>query len=142
VIAFETRIRIDRSADDVFAFLGDPRRFPQWNSAVRSVDHIAGPPLAVGSRYSMQRDLPTGRVHNELEIIDRYGPGTFGIRTTSGPTPFVYRYRVSSDRRGTVVELDARVELPGLLAPLAARAVRRGVDANLAALKRILEDAR
>ena len=63
-------------------------------------------------------------------------------RTTSGPTPFIYRYRFASEGVGTIIHLDAGVELPGVaavLGPLAARAVKRGVDANLAALKLTLE---
>ena len=92
---------------------------------------------------SIGRELPTGGVENELEVFARHDPSELGIRTTSGPTPFVYRYRFSSERGATVVRLDARVELPGVaaaLGPLAARGVRRGVDANFAALKRILEE--
>jgi hypothetical protein len=64
------------------------------------------------------------------------------FQTTSGPTPFRYRYRFASDGADTVVHLDASVDLPGVtavLGPLAARAIRRGVDANLAALKQLLE---
>jgi hypothetical protein len=95
-----------------------------------------------GSTYSMERELPTGRVENRLEVFAREHPATFGIRTTSGPTPFSYRYRFTSDGSDTVVHLDATVKLPRLaatLGPLAARAVKRGVDANFAALTRTLE---
>jgi len=58
------------------------------------------------------------------------------------PDAFTYRYRFTSDRADTVIHLDATVEVPRLaavLGPLAAGAVRRGVNANLAALKRTLE---
>ncbi len=55
----------------------------------------------MGSTYSMERTLPTGRAENELEIVAR------------------------EPRRG----------------PIAVRAVKRGVDDNLAALKRLLEVA-
>ena len=90
----------------------------------------------------MQRRLPVGQVENELEVFSREHATEFGIRTTSGPTPFRYMYRFVSDRGDTVIQLDAGVELSGaasILGPLAASAVRRGVDANLATLKRTLE---
>jgi uncharacterized protein YndB with AHSA1/START domain len=135
MIKFTTRVRIERPASTVFDVIADPRTFPRWNSAVESVQHASGPALGVGSRYAMSRSLPTGRVGNDLEIVARDHPTAFAIRTTSGPTPFAYRYRVSPDGDGTVVELDASVELPRLLA----RAIKRGVDDNLATLKRILE---
>lgn len=135
MIKFTTSVRIERPAEAVFDVVADPRTFPRWNSAVESVQHTSGPVLGVGSRYSMSRSLPTGRVGNDLEIVVRDHPTAFAIRTTSGPTPFAYRYRVSPDGDGTVVELDGSVELPRLLA----RAIKRGVDDNLATLKRILE---
>jgi hypothetical protein len=90
----------------------------------------------------MERELPTGRVQNELQVIARTQPTEFAIRTTSGPTPFVYRYGFRVERGATIVHLYASVELGGparLVPPLAARAVKRGVDANFAALKRTLE---
>ena len=143
MITFDTSVRIGRPIEDVFGFVSDPLQFPRWNSAVHAVRIISGARGELGSTYSMGRELPTGGVENELEVFARNDPSELGIRTTSGPTPFVYRYRFASERGATVVRLDARVELPGVaaaLGPLAARGVRRGVDANFAALKRILEE--
>jgi carbon monoxide dehydrogenase subunit G len=144
MIRFDTSVRIGRPIESVFAFVSDPLQFPGWNSAVQRVHGASGEKGELGSTYSMERELPTGRVENELEVFARKRPSEFGIRTTSGPTPFVYRYRFFSERGATVVRLDARVKLPGVaaaLGSLAARGVRRGVDANFAALKRILEEA-
>ena len=141
---FETSMRIERPIEDVFAFVSDPLQFPRWNSAVHAVRIISGATGELGSTYWMGRELPTGRVENEIEVFARNRPSEFAIRTTSGPTPFVYSYRFSSERRATVVRLDARVKLPGVaaaLGPLAVRGVRRGVDANFAALKWTLEEA-
>jgi hypothetical protein len=62
-----------------------------------------------------------------------------------GPTPFLYRYQFSAENGETVMKLEAEVELPGaaaFLPQLARRLVKRGVDDNLAALKKILEHSR
>jgi uncharacterized protein YndB with AHSA1/START domain len=142
VIEFETSVSIARPIEEVFAFVSDPLQFPRWNSAVLSTRRTSGASNEVGATYSMERELPTGRVRNELQIIARKPPTEFGIRTTSGPTPFVYRYGFRVERGATIVHLDAGVELGGparLVPPLAARAVKRGVDANFAALRRTLE---
>jgi uncharacterized protein YndB with AHSA1/START domain len=142
MITFQTSVRIKRPLEEVFAFIASPLLFPRWNSAVQTVHGTSGETGSVGSTYSMRRRLPTGQVENELEVVSREHPTEFAIRTTSGPTPFVYRYRFASDDSDTVVHLDARVELPGVASvfgPLAARGVRRGVDANLAMLKHTLE---
>jgi uncharacterized protein YndB with AHSA1/START domain len=142
MIAFQTSVRVAHPIEEVFAFVSDPLLFPRWNSAVQTVHSTSEQSGEPGSTYSMRRQLPTGHVENELEVLSREPPTEFRIRTTSGPTPFLYHYRFVSDGADTVVHLDASVELPGatpVLGPLAARGVRRGVDANLAALKGVLE---
>jgi hypothetical protein len=140
--AFKTSVRIRRPIEDTFTFVSDPLNFPRWNSAVRAVWQTGGRQSHVGSTYTMERELPGGRVQNELEILTHEHPTEFAIRAMSGPTPFRYRYVLSGTNDETVVQLDAVVELEGaagLLSPLAGRAVKRGVDDNFHELKRILE---
>jgi uncharacterized protein YndB with AHSA1/START domain len=135
MLNIQTSIRIARPRADVFALLSDPLRFPLWHSAVTAVD-------GDGTRYVMYRSLPTGPAENGLEIVESEPPERFGVRTTSGPTPFLYRYSLTEAGGATVVALDAAVELDGafgLLGPVAGRAVKRGIDANLATLSDVLE---
>jgi uncharacterized protein YndB with AHSA1/START domain len=139
---FKTSVRIRRPIQDVFAFVSDPLKFPHWNSAVRAVQKTGRGSSEMGSEYTMERELPSGHVENQLAVVAHEPPTEFGIRTTSGPTPFNYRYRLSNSNGDTVIHLDAVVELDGaaaLLPPLAGRAIKRGVDDNFAELKRILE---
>ena len=141
---FQTSVRIARPREELFAFVADPRRFPDWNSAVQSVRATSPSAGELGSTYAMLRDLPSGRAENGLEIVELDPPAAFALRTTSGPTPFLYRYRFIADGPATVIELHASVDLAGpaaLLGPLAAPAIKRGVDANLATLKRLHEGA-
>lgn len=136
MITFETATRIERPVEEVFAYVSNPLNFPRWNSAVQAVRETSA------GEYSLERELPTGRAVNALEIVVREHPTAFAIRTTSGPTPFVYRYRFSAENHETVVQLDAEVDLHGaaaLVPQLARRAVKRGVDENFATLKEILE---
>jgi uncharacterized protein YndB with AHSA1/START domain len=138
---FETSVRIERAVGEVFDYVSDPRNFPRWNSAVQAVSVTSGEGDA-GSTYLMERELPGGPAQNELEILDRDRPTKFAIRTTSGPTPFVYRYRFEAEGPTTVVHLAAEVELSGIagaIRPLGARLVKRGVDSNFATLRQILE---
>ena len=140
--AFVTGVRIARPIETVYAYLADPLNFPDWNSAVDAVWLTPGPDDKAGSTYAMERTLPGRRVRNALEIFARTHPTEFGIRTTSGPTPFTYHYRLSTTDAETVVRLDADVEIegaPSLAGPMVARAVKRGVDANFAVLKHTLE---
>jgi uncharacterized protein YndB with AHSA1/START domain len=141
-VNFETSVGIERPIEEVFDYLSDPGNFPHWNSAVRAVQATSVSTNKVGSTYSMKRELPSGSADNELEITGLDRPRQFSIRTTSGPTPFHYRYDLRADDGETIVTLDAEVQLEGtaaLVAPLARRAVKRGVDDNFATLKTILE---
>jgi len=139
---FETSIRIERPIEAVFDYVSDPTTFPRWNSAVQSVRETSAGADGVGATYRMERELPDGRAENDLEVVEVNRPSLFVIRTTSGPTPFLYRYVLTNEEGGTLLELAAEVELGGLagaLGPLASRVVKRGVDSNFADLKRILE---
>ena len=139
---FDTRVRIERPVEEVFDYVSDPENFAAWNSAVRSVKATAPGADGVGATYSMERELPGGAAQNELEVVEVNRPSLFVIRTTSGPTPFLYRYVLADEGGATLLQLSAEVELGGLagaLGPLASRAVKRGVDSNFADLKRILE---
>jgi len=145
VIAFETDVRINRRIEEVFAYVSDPLNFPRWNSAVQAVRQTSAGESGVASTYSLERELPSGRAVNELEVVASETPRTFAVRTIAGPTPFLYRYRFAAENGETVMTLDAEVELPGavaLLPQLAGRLVKKGVNDNLATLKRILEVAR
>lgn len=142
MIAFSTSVNIARPIDEVFSYLSDLRNLPAWNSAVQVTRSTSTETTRVGSTYTMERQLPTGHATNQLEITAYDQPREFAIGTTSGPTPFRYRYRFSMESSETVVQLEAQVELPraaALLGRLAVSGVRRGVDDNLATLKQILE---
>lgn len=142
VSEFETNVRIERPIEEVFAYVSDPLNLPRWNSAVQAVRKTSPGENGVASTYAMERQLPTGHALNELEIVALERPREFAIRTTSGPTPFHYRYRFSAENGETVIQLNAEFELQGaaaFLSQLARRAVKKGVDDNFATLKEILE---
>ena len=69
MIAFETNVRINRRIEEVFAYVSDPLNFPRWNSAVKAVRKTSVGEDGVASTYSMERELPTGRAINELEVV-------------------------------------------------------------------------
>jgi Polyketide cyclase / dehydrase and lipid transport len=145
MIAFETGILIDRPIDEVFAYVSDLLNFPSWNSAVRAVCKTSAGENGGAATYTMERELASGRVVDELAVLASERPSEFAIRVTGGPTPFRYRYRFFEEKGETVLKLDAQVELPRpytLLPQLARRLVRSGVDDNLASLKLTLEAAR
>ena len=145
MIAFQASIDIEGPIEDVFAYVSHPRNLPAWNSAVQAVRPASTASNSLDSVFSMKRQLPTGPATNQLEVIAREPLREFAMRTTTGPTPFLYRYQFAGQNGETTIELDAQVELDGvatLMPQLARRAVKKGVDDNLATLKLILENRR
>ena len=142
MIVFQTSIGIKRPAEEVFAYVSDPRNLPAWNSAVQAVRPTSPATKGIGSTFSMKRELPTGPATNQLEVIASKPPRELTIRTTAGPTPFLYHYQFAVQNGETLVQLDAQVELDGVatrLPQLARHAIKKGVDDNLATLKLVLE---
>ena len=85
--AFKTTVRVKRPIEEVFAYVSDPLNFPHWNSAVRAVSKTHGRESEVGSKYTMQRELPSGAVQNELELCARERPTEFGIPYSGWTVP-------------------------------------------------------
>jgi hypothetical protein len=142
MITFEGDVVIHCPNNALFDFIADGEKGSQWNSAVKKVEKISDGPVGLGTRYHMVRELPWGVVENEYEIID-YVPGsTITIKTVSGPTPFKYRYTLTSLNGGTRLTLDGEGEtsdithVPGFVMKVA---IKRGVRANLERLKEIME---
>jgi uncharacterized protein YndB with AHSA1/START domain len=139
---FETEVHIRRPIDEVFDYVSNPLNFPRWSSAVVKVRPLASPAGEVSSTYVMERELPGGRAENQFAIVTSERPREFLVRSTSGPTPFVYRYlfwAVDGETDVALVGAFGTAGMPPLAAPLAAQAVKRGVDDNLANLKKLLE---
>jgi hypothetical protein len=143
-MTFTLNLDLTASPADVFAFIADFTTTPAWYSAVQRVQHLHGTG-GIGTEYVVHRQLPTGPAVNNVVVTD-YAEGR-GITFTSvtGPTPFVYRYRLTPVPHGTRLDLEGDISaagLPGparLLGPVAEGIFQRGMRTNLSTLKTILE---
>jgi uncharacterized protein YndB with AHSA1/START domain len=128
----------------VFEFVADFTTMPRWYSAVRRVLVVEGTG-DLGTRYEVHRDLPGGAAVNDVAITSYSNGEEVTFTSLSGPTPFVYRYRVQPVREATRLTLEGTISASGLsgpaalLGPLAERLFKRGMRDNLGTLKRILE---
>jgi uncharacterized protein YndB with AHSA1/START domain len=142
MVRFKAEVVIKRPIEDVFAFVARAENAPRWNSAVRQVKKLSEGPIGVGSEYWMSRQLPRGPVENTFQVVEYEPIRKYAIQTTSGPTPFLYRYEFERQGDGTRMVLSAEGELGGAAAwfsPIASAFVKRGAEANLKTLKDILE---
>lgn len=98
-------IEIARSPEDVFAFLLDPSRAPEWTSGLIAREFVTPPPVRVGSRWKETRKV-AGMTHAvEIEVTLHEPPG-------EGRTP-PYRHGGRGEAMGVEARFEAVVEAAG-----------------------------
>ena len=146
-MTFTLNLDIVAPPSRVFEFVADFTTMPRWYSAVQLVQRVEGTG-GLGTRYEVYRELPGGTARNEVAITSYSGGEEVTFRSLSGPTPFVYQYRVQPVEDSTRLTLEGTISPSGLpgpaahLGPLAEGLFKRGMRNNLGTLTRILEDSR
>jgi uncharacterized protein YndB with AHSA1/START domain len=146
-MTFTLNLDIIAPPSRVFEFVADFTTMPRWYSAVQRVQRVEGTG-GLGTRYEVYRDLPGGTARNDVAITSYSGGEEVTFTSLSGPTPFVYRYRVQPVEDSTRLTLEGTISPSGLpgpaahLGPLAEGLFKRGMRNNLGTLTRILEDSR
>ncbi len=116
----ELTIEIARSVDDVFAYLTDVEKLPEWQASV--VSSRADGSLREGSRIVEQRALLGHEAETELEVTC-YEPGRrFTLRTLRGPVDLTIDHDLQEAGGDTRLHVTATGK-PGGLLRFAGRAV-------------------
>ena len=136
---------VDRPAVEVFAYATDPTRFSEWQQGVVDgrMDH-AGPPSA-GDRCLTTRRIGGSERPVTSRVTHVDPPRTWGVRGMDGPIRATVDLTVDALSE-TSSRLTISVDFTGhgigkVLVPLVVRRqAQKEMPANLAALKRRLED--
>jgi hypothetical protein len=137
-MTFELSLDIAAAPAKVFDFVADFTTMPRWYSAVQRVRLVDGTG-GLGTRYEVYRHLPSGAAVNEVAITGLSAGEEVTFTSLSGPTPFVYRYRVQPLPDATRLTLAGKISA-AFLGPLAEGLFKRGMRDNLGTLSRILEE--
>lgn len=134
---FEHELEIERPPEDVYAFLSDPAKLPEWQGGVEEVAVLGE------RRFREVRTFMGRRAASEVEVTAAEPPREFAIRVVSGPVRVAARHalaRVGPGRTRLRVEVEADPgSIPRLAAGVAARAARRQSEKDFRRLKEILE---
>lgn len=138
-----TTIVIERPIAEVADYSGDPSNAPEWYRRIESVEWQTEPPITLGSLITFRAHFMGRELVYTYEITE-FSPGEqVAMRTAQGPFPMntTYTWRAVGDRV-THVTLRNHGDPTGfsrLAAPLMAVSMRRAMNQDLAALKRLLE---
>jgi hypothetical protein len=143
-LEFNLSIYIDRSPDDVFAFLRDKDKFSQEEgSPVLLLEKTTPGPPGVGTRYrEVVQMLPLVQAEI-LSVITGYDPGRrLAEDWAGGGMEGDLTYLFISEEGGTKLIQQERVQPRGLLkllAPLIEVTLGRALENRLQGIKQILE---
>jgi carbon monoxide dehydrogenase subunit G len=132
---------ISRPVDDVFAFVADGEKCPQWRSGVLDIQRVSGE--GVGTRYAQGVKGPMGRRIAADYTITVFEPDRrIEFQTVTGPARPHGRYDFEAADGGTRLTFSLDAELTGLRKLILGGPVQKTMDAEVRTLdnlKRVLE---
>jgi uncharacterized protein YndB with AHSA1/START domain len=138
-------IEIARRPQDVFAYVTDFSRLPEWQGDVVSVRQERDGPLAVGSSAVVTRRIGPRQLPGTQEITKLHPPSSWGYTVVGGPVIAIANYTIAPLDDGRRSRVTAALEFEGrgigrLLVPLVVRRqARRALLRNEQKLKEVLE---
>ena len=139
-----TSVEIARSPQDVFAYIGDFPRHPEWQDGLVSVKVETEGPLRVGTRVVHRRKVGPMTATTTSEITTHEPPHVLGFRGIDGPIRGTGSQRIEPAGDGSRVSFEMELKGHGLgklMLPMARKQAARQVAASHQKLKQILEDA-
>lgn len=139
-----TSVDIARNPEDVFAYITDVPRHPEWQEGLVSATVQTEGPVQAGSRVVHRRKLGLGTVEATSEITAFEPPRLVAFRGLDGPIRAEGTQRVEPVGEGSRVSFKMEMRGHGigvLMLPLARRQATRQVAESHETLKRILEGA-
>lgn len=136
-------IEIDRSADEVFAYVADMSNNPVWQRGQVRCTWTSDPPLQLGSTYDQEAKFLGRRIVSSFVVTEYEPDARIRIVSTGGTMPIDVTRTVAplSGSRCTVGAV-VRGDAPGLmrfLGPILPAMVRTSVKKDYQRLKKLLE---
>jgi hypothetical protein len=140
----ESTVHINRTPQDVFAFVSDYERDPKWRSEVVEMTYQSPGPTGLG-RLVLEKSNVFGRRLETLSEVTEFEPDTKIVsRSVSGPIPIISCRWVAPDGAGTrfTYRLDGDLSKAWffrLLSPVMSPLYKKTCASYLARLKQLLE---
>ncbi len=133
---------IERPIDEVFGFLANVERVPEWVPAAVSRTKQTEGPVELGTRVSAVDRILGRRMEFTEEVVEFEPPRSMAMKL-SGALNGEFRGRLNHVGGATTVTFDVHVEPSGiaqrLLDPVVSRVAKRMMRADLQRLKGRLE---
>ena len=144
-MAKSTSIEVDRPAPEVFAYVTDPSRFPEWQKGVVDGHRQGDGPASVGDKCVNTRQIGFTKrsVTSEITAIDP--PHTWSVRGIDGPVRAAVEVNVDSLADGKRSKVTITIDFTGhgigkIIVPLVIQPqAAKEMTTNMQRLKQRLE---
>jgi carbon monoxide dehydrogenase subunit G len=142
MVRFELSVDIDRPLHEVWEYLTDPERVPEWQSSAQSSHQVSDGPMRVGTRLRDERRFMGRRATSDVEVSEYEPECLFTLHGLSGPVRFTVRHRLSENGSGTRLDVEAEADPGGIgrfMRPVIERAAGHELRGDFTRLKEKLE---
>lgn len=142
LIKIHHTVIIRRPVEEVFAYVGDFKRWPEWNFLIKEAQPLQPGPYRVGMTIRVKSSI-LGRHLEQIMIITGYDRDKFiEIKTLKGPFKMVHQFQFSAKPFQTTVTFNTSNNLSQIFRftrPVLAHIINRGNEIMYNRLKAILE---
>ena len=139
----EHELVVNRPVSEVFAYITDVSKLPEWQAGVLDARRETEAPLGVGSRFTERRTFLGRQIESTIEVTEHEPDRVFSVKVASGPVPLEVRHTFEgTDGGATRIRIVGRGDPAGLFrmaAPLVARRAKQTFARDFARLKDVLE---
>ena len=137
----ELTIEISRPPQEVFDYLADLSRLPDWQGS--AIESRADGPLAQGTHISERRSFMGRDVDTEVEVAEYDPPRRLTLRALEAPIKLTIDHVLEEHGGGTCLRVTAEGKPTGALrlaGPAAEAGARRELKRDFQCLKELLEE--
>ncbi len=140
MIKMEFSIHIDRPVADVFEYLADPTKLPEWSSMIDEA-RPSETPIRLGTKVLTRAKILGRKLESSFDVIE-YETNKRFVTRTDKPFPLTRADTYGSEGSGTRVVIVTEAEPGGFFRlgePILARIMKKQVEAQLDTVKELLE---
>jgi uncharacterized protein YndB with AHSA1/START domain len=133
-------ITINRPPEEVFDYLVNLEKSPQWSATLTQAVQQGGGSLKVGSRVTETRNLLGKKMESTYEVVKLERPRVFATKVVDGPVEFDFSWSLQPDANGTRLTGEGSGHWDGEHDDdIVARVVDRQIQHDMQTLKDLLE---
>ena len=140
MVKVEISLHINRPVADVFKYMNDPTRMPEWNSTIEEATP-SETPVKVGTRIRSRLRMLGRKIEGTYEVVE-LEPNKRVVNKSDEPFPWKAIITFQSESGGTRLVSAAEGELGGffkLSEPIFARIMKKQLQAQYETAKELLE---